>query len=197
MIKKIVMVLCLCLMCTMTTFANPKMEDFSYKGLYLGDSYERMVQLLGTPRYDMEQLVQGVMVTYYIYPKDTKVALDNRNKKVVDIQVKDKDYATDDGVKIGATPYKMKQVYGKAEKKFMEGKAYYIYENPNMKNQRLLLQVESTEGYLESFELTSLPLADEAVAIENDEDTGSETNDVNAAYINSKEIDMSAIQAKS
>lgn len=197
MIKKIMTVLCLCLVFTMTVFASPKTADFSYKGLYLGDSYEKMVQLLGAPRYDMEQLVQGVMVTYYIYPKDTKVALDNRNKKVVDIQTKDKDYVTDDGVKIGATPYKMKQVYGKAEKKFMEGKAYYIYANPNMKSQRLLLQVESTEGYLESFQLTSLPLADEEAVRESDEDTSVETNDVNAAYINSKEIDMSAIQAKS
>lgn len=197
MIKKIMTVLCVCLLSTMTAFANPKTADFSYKGLYLGDSYEKMVQLLGTPRYDMEQLVQGVMVTYYMYPKDTKIALDNRNKKVVDMQTKDKDYATNDGVKIGATPYKMKQVYGKAEKKFMEGKAYYIYENPNMKSQRLLLQIESTEGYLESFQLTSLPLADEAVVRESDEDTSVETNDVNAAYINSKEIDMSAIQAKS
>jgi len=197
MLKKIGICLFLCLSVLSVVLAAPKAEDFSCQGLYLGDTYEKMTEQFGKPRYQQQKLVQGIMVTYYVYKDDLQIGLDDREKKVVDIQIKNKDYAIRDGIKIGATPYKIQQVYGKNEKKFIAGKAYYIYSRAEKPGERLVLEVEATEGYLQSFRLTSLPLTDDEADRDLEIPMNNSSNDVNDLYMKSKDIDTSAVTGNS
>ena len=195
MLKKFFVICSLCLSVYTTATATVQSEDFSCRGLHLGDTYEQMKATFGEPRYDMDRLVQGVMVRYYMYPHEIQVGLDLHTKMVRDIQIKDKDYVARDGIKLGATPYKIKQVYGQAKKEMIEGSVYYIYRSGQKDQTRLLLQTDPTEGYLEAFRLTNLPFAEEIS--EDEEDLADETDrgDVNDLFIKSKEIDVSNVQA--
>ena len=180
-----------------TAAAAVQSEDFSCRGLYIGDTYEQMKAAFGEPRYDMDRLVEGVMIRYYMYPHEVKVGLDLRTKTVADIQIKDKDYVGRDGIKLGATPYKIKQVYGKTQKQMVEGSVYYIYRSGQNNQVRLLLQTDPTEGYLEAFRLTNLPVAEEISGDEADLADETDRGDVNDLFIKSKEIDVSNVQTAS
>lgn len=193
MLRKIGICLFLCLSVFSVVLAAPKAEDFSCRGLYLGDTYQKMTEKFGQPRYQQQKLMQGIMVTYYVYKDDLQIGLDDREKKVVDIQIKNKEYTARDGIRIGATPYKIQQLYGKNEKKFMEGKAYYIYSRAENPRERLVLEVEATEGYLQNFRLTSLPLTDEEADRDLEIPMDNSSNDVNDLYMKSKDIDTSAV----
>ena len=197
MLKKFFIICSLCLSVYATAAAAVQSEDFSCRGLYIGDTYEQMKAAFGEPRYDMDRLVQGVMIRYYMYPHEVQVGLDLRTKTVRDIQIKDRDYVARDGIKLGATPYKIKQVYGQTQKEMIEGSVYYIYRSGQKDEVRLLLQTDPTEGYLEAFRLTNLPFA-EGIS-EDEADVGDETDrgDVNDLFIKSKEIDVSNVQTAS
>ena len=194
MLKKFFIICSLCLSVYATAAAAVQSEDFSCRGLYIGDTYEQMKAAFGEPRYDMDRLVQGVMIRYYMYPHEVQVGLDLRTKTVRDIQIKDRDYVARDGIKLGATPYKIKQVYGQTQKEMIEGSVYYIYRSGQKDQARLLLQTDPTEGYLEAFRLTNLPFAEE---ISDDEADVADRGDVNDLFIKSKEIDVSNVQAAS
>ncbi len=194
MLKKIFIICSLCLSVYATAGAAVQSADFSCRGLYIGDTYEQMKAAFGEPRYDMDWLVQGVMVRYYMYPHEVKVGLDLRTKTVRDIQIKDKAYVARDGIKLGATPYKIKQVYGQTQKQMIEGSVYYIYRSGQKDQARLLLQTDPAEGYLEAFRLTNLPLAEEISEDEADVADEPDRGDVNDLFIKSKEIDVSNVQ---
>ena len=64
----------------------------------------------------------------------------------------------------GSTRAKLLQVYGKGDKLKRDGEIYYVYRNPEDEKQKLMLSLETTNYYVESFLITSLPLTEEEQA---------------------------------
>lgn len=185
--KRIVMcvlVLCMCML-SATALAAKKTgslqpEDFAYKGVALGDNAASLTEKLGEADFDTDIVVLDQTVKAYIYGSDLKIAVDPRNNKVVAILCKDKDYKAREGVTYGSTRAKLLQVYGKGDKLKRDGDIYYVYRNPEDEKQKLMLSLETTNYYVESFLITSLPLTEEEQAeydmgefpteLENDQD---------------------------
>ena len=169
--KRIVMcvlVLCMCML-SATALAAKKTgslqpEDFAYKGVALGDDAASLTEKLGEADFDTDIVVLDQTVKAYIYGSDLKMAVDPRNDKVVAILCKDKDYKARDGVTYGSTRAKLLQVYGKGDKLKRDGEIYYVYRNPEDEKQKLMLSLETTNYYVESFLITSLPLTEEEQA---------------------------------
>ena len=163
-----VLVLCMCML-SATALAAKKTgslqpEDFAYKGVALGDDAASLTEKLGEADFDTDIVVLDQTVKAYIYGSDLKIAVDPRNNKVVAILCKDKDYKARDGVTYGSTRAKLLQVYGKGDKLKRDGEIYYVYRNPEDEKQKLMLSLESTNYYVESFLITSLPLTEEEQA---------------------------------
>lgn len=169
--KRIVMcvlVLCMCML-SATALAAKKTgslqpEDFAYKGVALGEDAASLTEKLGEADFDTDIVVLDQTVKAYIYGSDLKIAVDPRNNKVVAILCKDKDYKARDGVTYGSTRAKLLQVYGKGDKLKRDGEIYYVYRNPEDEKQKLMLSLETTNYYVESFLITSLPLTEEEQA---------------------------------
>ena len=169
--KRIVMcvlVLCMCML-SVTALAAKKTgslqpEDFAYKGVALGDDAASLTEKLGEADFDTDIVVLDQTVKAYIYGSDLKIAVDPRNNKVVAILCKDKDYQAREGVTYGSTRAKLLQVYGKGDKLKRDGEIYYVYRNPEDEKQKLMLSLETTNYYVESFLITSLPLTEEEQA---------------------------------
>ena len=169
--KRIVMcvlVLCMCML-SATALAAKKTgslqpEDFAYKGVALGDNAASLTEKLGEADFDTDIVVLDQTVKAYIYGSDLKIAVYPRNNKVVAILCKDKDYKARDGVTYGSTRAKLLQVYGKGDKLKRDGEIYYVYRNPEDEKQKLMLSLETTNYYVESFLITSLPLTEEEQA---------------------------------
>lgn len=169
--KRIVMcvlVLCMCML-SATALAAKKTgslqpEDFAYKGVALGDDAASLTEKLGEADFDTDIVVLDQTVKAYIYGSDLKIAVDPRNNKVVAILCKDKDYKARGGVTYGSTRAKLLQVYGKGDKLKRDGEIYYVYRNPEDEKQKLMLSLETTNYYVESFLITSLPLTEEEQA---------------------------------
>lgn len=169
--KRIVMcvlVLCMCML-SVTALAAKKTgslqpEDFAYKGVALGDDAASLTEKLGEADFDTDIVVLDQTVKAYIYGSDLKMAVDPRNNKVVAILCKDKDYKAREGVTYGSTRAKLLQVYGKGDKLKRDGEIYYVYRNPEDEKQKLMLSLETTNYYVESFLITSLPLTEEEQA---------------------------------
>lgn len=169
--KRIVMcvlVLCMCML-SVTALAAKKTgslqpEDFAYKGVAMGDDAASLTEKLGEADFDTDIVVLDQTVKAYIYGSDLKIAVDPRNNKVVAILCKDKDYKARDGVTYGSTRAKLLQVYGKGDKLKRDGEIYYVYRNPEDEKQKLMLSLETTNYYVESFLITSLPLTEEEQA---------------------------------
>lgn len=169
--KRIVMcvlVLCMCML-SVTALAAKKTgslqpENFAYKGVALGDDAASLTEKLGEADFDTDIVVLDQTVKAYIYGSDLKIAVDPRNNKVVAILCKDKDYKARDGVTYGSTRAKLLQVYGKGDKLKRDGEIYYVYRNPEDEKQKLMLSLETTNYYVESFLITSLPLTEEEQA---------------------------------
>lgn len=169
--KRIVMcvlVLCMCML-SATALAAKKTgslqpEDFAYKGVALGDDAASLTEKLGEADFDTDIVVLDQTVKAYIYGSDLKIAVDLRNNKVVAILCKDKDYKAREGVTYGSTRAKLLQVYGKGDKLKRDGEIYYVYRNPEDEKQKLMLSLETTNYYVESFLITSLPLTEEEQA---------------------------------
>jgi len=139
-------------------------EDFAYKGVALGDDAASLTEKLGEADFDTDIVVLDQTVKAYIYGSDLKIAVDPRNNKVVAILCKDKDYKAREGVTYGSTRAKLLQVYGKGDKLKRDGEIYYVYRNPEDEKQKLMLSLETTNYYVESFLITSLPLTEEEQA---------------------------------
>ena len=169
--KRIVMcvlVLCMCML-SVTALAAKKTgslqpEDFAYKGVALGDDAASLTEKLGEADFDTDIVVLDQTVKAYIYGSDLKIAVDPRNNKVVAILCKDKDYKARESVTYGSTRAKLLQVYGKGDKLKRDGEIYYVYRNPEDEMQKLMLSLETTNHYVESFLITSLPLTEEEQA---------------------------------
>lgn len=139
-------------------------EDFAYKGLSLGATRDVMVEKLGEPDFDTDIVVLDQTVKCYVYSSDLKVCTDPRNDKVVAILCKDKDYKAREDVCYGSTRAKLKQVYGNGSKVKRDGEIYWVYRNPDDERQKLMLSMETTSFYVESFLITSLPLTEDEQA---------------------------------
>ena len=196
MLKKIIVLVCLLLTLSGTVLAVKNDASFSYKGIKLGDDYQSMTDKIGKPRFDLSKLIAGTMVTYYMYKDDTKIGFDTIHNQVVDIQIGDKNYVDVNGIKIGATPYKMQNVYGKSTRTMLGGKLFYIYVNEKDKQEKLLLQLDPDEGYLTGFRITNLIVDENSDIKTSDADLNQPVNpnDVNTIYMGSKDIDTSRVK---
>lgn len=152
MLKSIFICLSVLFWCVSSVYAA-EAGDYQYKGLEIGDSYEQMVEKLGRYRSEISHLEEKNMLTYYFYGED-RIGIDRETEKIVDIRISDKSYEAGHGVKIGATLYKLHQVYGKGEKVKMKGKLYYVYPKLAEPGQRLMLDV--SEGSLQEIRITVL-----------------------------------------
>lgn len=139
-------------------------EDFAFKGVALGDTSAVMQEKLGEPDFDTEIVVLEQAVKCYVYSADLKVCVDPRTEKVVAVLCKDKEYKARNGVSYGATRAKLMSTYGKADKEKRDGNLYYVYRNPEDEKQKLMLQMEPADYYVESFLITSLPLTEDEAA---------------------------------
>lgn len=139
-------------------------EDFTFNGAALGDTMEVMQEKLGEPDFDTDIVVLDQAVKCYVYSADLKVCTDPRTDKIVAFVCRDKEYKARDGVTYGATRAKLMQTYGKAEREKRDGNLYYVYRNPEDEKQKLMLQLEPAQYYVESFLITSLPLTEDEIA---------------------------------
>lgn len=154
--------------------------DFSCKGVMLGATEKEVFQVFGEPLYDQQRHVHGKAVVYYIYDKGYEVGISVKNRCVVDFIIKDENYQARDGIRYGATPYKITLTYGKNKRQQLEDGVYYIYERPCCSEERLVLEMDDDNNFLKSFRITSLPLkeddfweAEEALSNDVDADVAS------------------------
>ncbi len=171
--------------------AHLENSDFSCRGIYLGDSEEKMLAVFGEPDFDKQVGVYGIGVIYYSFPKGLDVGVSVRRREVVDILIRDKEYQARAGVRYGATPYKIRTTYGEKGRAMLDGVIYYIYEHPEKPQERLLLEVDSENGSLRSFRITSLPLTTDEADRRAQEDEVS--SDLSVLLAGEKEIDTSAM----
>ena len=169
-------------------------EDFTVKGIALGDSEEKMLAAFGKPDFDKERMVWDIHMRYYAFPNGYEVGIAVDTGKVADMLVKSKDYTARAGVRYGATAYKIRTTFGEKERTFLDGRVCYVYENPQDQHQRLILSVDATDGSLCSWRLTSLPLTEEEADARADEERSEwENTDLHALSMEGKDIDMSAL----
>lgn len=186
-------VLALCLL-TATVFAAVP-EDFACRGVALGSAATEasLTEVFGAPLFDQERSVFGIRVKYYTFRDDFVVGVTPKDGRVVDILIRSRDHAGRDGVRCGATPYKIAQVFGKVDRQCIDGVTWYMYENPAAPKERLLLEAEMPKATLLSWRITSLPLTVEEADERWDEEW--ESQDLGAAEMKAHEIDMSALTA--
>ncbi len=162
-----VLFLLLMIISAVTFAAQP--EDFAFKGLRLGDSYDTMVEKLGEPDFDTDMYLRGVQVIRYTYSADQKIYVDAKDKTVVEMFCKSKHYVGPHGVTYGATRAGLAKAFGKAEHKHLDGNVYYIYYNPAIPKEKMLIEMEPEKRYLLSWTYTSLDLDDPGIIITGDE----------------------------
>ena len=166
-------------------------EDFTVKGIALGDSEEKMLAAFGKPDFDKERMVWDIHMRYYAFPHGYEVGVAVDTGKVADMLVKSKDYTARAGVRYGATAYKIRTTFGEKERTFLDGSVCYVYEN---QRQRLILSVDATDGSLCSWRLTSLPLTEEETdALTDEERSEWENTDLHALSMEGRDIDMNAM----
>lgn len=148
--------------------------DFSCRGVALGDTQETLFQVWGEPLFDKTETRQGVSVKVYVYKDDYTAAVD-KSSHVVDFIIKNDRYEARNGIRLGATSYWIQKTYGKAERQHIDGEAYYVYTRKDHPHDHLLLGVDSQDGYLTSWRITSLPISEaeaEKRALEEEEEEG-------------------------
>ena len=169
-------------------------EDFTVKGIALGDSEEKMLAAFGKPDFDKERMVWDIHMRYYAFPNGYEVGIAVDTGRVADMLVKSKDYTARAGVRYGATAYKISTTFGEKERTFLDGSVCYVYENPQDQRQRLILSVDATDGSLCSWRLTSLPLTEEEADARADEEKSEwENMDLHALSMEGRDIDMNAL----
>lgn len=166
-------------------------EDFSCRGVALGDTEQQLLAKFGTPLFDKEVIRQGVPVKIYTFKQHDEVAVNRKTGKVVDMVVGDDRYEARAGIRFGATSYWIQRTYGKRDRQMLEGEICYVYTRENHPHDRLVLTVDAEKGYLTGMRITSLPLTDEeAEQWELDGDTDEGPLDWRIAE---KEIDISRL----
>ncbi|MCR5559476.1 MAG: hypothetical protein K6F62_03845 [Schwartzia sp.] len=194
------------LMLCMMLFAVPAManekpaglvpEDFGSRGILLGETVteEQMTKAFGAPLFDNDRSVFGIHVRYYQFKKNIQIGVLMKDNTVCDIIIKDEDYIGRDGVRYGATPYKIEHTYGKCSRTLIEGHTWYIYNNPNAPRQKLMIEMLAGVYTLQTWRITSLPVTLEE-AESYDEDSW-ENRDLHAFEMNTQGIDTTAIEAR-
>lgn len=190
----------LCLFLPLTANAEGRVlpEDFVVRGVALGaaENLEQISKAFGKPLFDNEKSVFGIRVKYYTFKKKFSVGVSVATGKVVDIVIKDRDYAARENVRYGATPYRIADVYGKTDRVRLDGLTWHIYENPEHRGQRLMLDVEPGTWSLVSWRLTSLPLTEEEADRGGGEEEDWQNANFDAYILENREIDMSAIEKR-
>ncbi len=176
--------------------ADARPEDFVCRGIALGakPTEEELAKAFGKPLFDNDRSVFGRRIRFYTFRDRFVVGISVADGQVVDIAIGDQDYVARDGVRYGATPYKITKTYGKTERVFIGGKTLYIYPNPEAPRQRLLIEAQPPEGTMLSMRLSSLPLTEEEA--EDIEDEEWESNDLESIRMRDAKIDMSALEAR-
>lgn len=136
-------------------------EDFSCKGVMLGDSESVLQAKWGAPLYDKIAIKQGVKVKTYVYKDRSEASVALRTGKVVDFVVDMEKYTARNNVRKGATKFWLEKVYGKTRRQFIEGENYLVFSRENHPHQHLLLKVDGDDGHLLDLQITNLPI-DEA-----------------------------------
>lgn len=181
-----------------TAAAGPKLgqmlpEDFSYKGVALGDTVETMRRTLGEELFDTDKNVFDMHVKYYTYKKYL-IGVEQATGLVADIVIKDEDFRLRADVCRGSTAYKLYETYGKTERQNIEGVTYYVYENPQRPQERLLLAIDAGgTNAVEKARITSLPLTDEEAAKRKPGEEW-QGNGMDELTLRNKDIDMSALE---
>lgn len=140
-------------------------EDFSFKGLRLGDSVETMVKKLGEPDFDTDMYLRGVHVIRYTYSADQRIYVDAADKRVVEMFCRSHQYVGPHGVTYGASRAGLVRAFGQAEHKHLDGNIYYVYYNPEVAREKLLIEMEPEQRYLLSWTYTNLDLEDPGIVI--------------------------------
>ena len=166
------MFLCLLLLST-TVMAAGKVidEDFSCQGVMLGDKESVLQSKWGEPLYDKITQKQGVRIKTYVYKNGYEASISPKTGQVVDFVVDMEKYEARDGVRKGATKYWLEKVYGRQQRRYIEGSCYLIFNRPGYPHQHLLLLVNPEDGQLLELKITALPLDEaeaEAMAAEGD-----------------------------
>ena len=154
--------LLLCLWSTICLAAGSVVdEDFSCKGVMLGDSESVLQAKWGEPLYDKIVIKQGVKVKTYVYKDRSEASVAVHTGKVVDFVVDMDKYTARRNVRQGATKFWLEKVYGRNTRQFIDGAYYLIYNREQHPHQHLLLKVDADDGHLLDLRITNLPL-DEA-----------------------------------
>lgn len=169
-------------------FAAALPADFCYRGLALGDTEAKVHAILGTPLFEKERMVYGRRVRFLTFPHKMTVGILAHDNTLVDITVADNEFTLRDGIRYGATSYKIEEVFGKRKRVFLDGATCYVYTNPQKHQERLLLVIDPTDGHLISLRWTSLPLTDEEADARASEEEDWNNNDVKAIELRQKNI---------
>ena len=195
--RLLIMMLCCLLICAPAQaapkeFGHLQPEDFSYKAVSLGATVEDMHRALGEELFDTDKDVFNIHVKFYTYKKYV-IGVEADTGLVADIVIKDEDFRLRDDVCRGSTAYKVFMTYGKTERRTVEGKTYYVYENPQRPQERLLLELDAGgTNAVERARLTSLPLTEEEAARRQASEPW-QGNGLDDLLLQRKEIDMSAL----
>lgn len=171
-------------------------EDFACRGVALGSAVTEasLAEVFGPPLFDQDRGVFGIRVKYYTFREDFVIGVTPKDGRVVDIVIRDRAYAGRDGVRCGATPYKIAQVFGKVARQCIDGVTWYLYQNPANPRERLMLEAQMPGATLLSWRITSLPLTEEEADAQLDDVW--ESQELGAAELAGREIDMSALEAQ-
>lgn len=135
-------------------------EDFSCKGVLLGDSESVLQSKWGEPMYDKIAIKQGVKVRTYVYQDRSEASVAVATGRVVDFTVDSEKYIARNNVRQGATKFWLEKTYGKKQRQFLDGAYYLIYERENHPHQHLLLKIDPEDGHLLELRITNLPLTE-------------------------------------
>lgn len=136
-------------------------EDFSCRGVSLGDTEAQLLEKFGMPLFDKDVTRQGVPVKVYTFKKHYEAAVNRKTGKVVEFVIGDDYYTARDGIRFGATSYWIRHTYGQKDRQMIDGEICYVYARNGQPHERLVLTVDAEQGYLTGMRITSLPLTDE------------------------------------
>lgn len=167
-------------------------EDFSCKGVMLGDNESALQSKWGEPLYDKIAIKQGVKVKTYVYKDRSEASVAAATGRVVDFTVDSEKYVARDNVRQGATKFWLEKTYGKKQRQFLDGAYYLIYDRENYPHQHLLLKIDPEDGHLLELRITNLPLteAERAAMQEEGEPMLRENDSDDTSLMN---IDMSSL----
>lgn len=200
--RKTILLAFLCLCCLMGTALAaraPKQapgvlpEDFGCKGIMLGAGADNLEKVFGKPLYDNDRSVFGRRIKYYTFKHGYVFGVD-MDGIVADIIINDHDYTARDGVRYGATPAKIRRVYGQTERQLIGGQIMYIFESQDKSYWRFILIMDAETNSLQSFRITELPITDEEGELRRTEGEEWESNELNAVMMRNRDIDMSALK---